>query len=95
MPDTPPLIGLAPAGQPAIISYNVPEPTSYPGEHLISLEFPEDIYTEAAFVRPAHSHDNLDEPAPTPAPAGPAVTPAPGTPATPRVPRGAVRPRTR
>jgi hypothetical protein len=43
-----PMIKLEPNGTAPILSYNVPEPTSYSGRHLVELETPDDWFTAAA-----------------------------------------------
>jgi hypothetical protein len=43
-----PMIKLDPGGTAPILSYNVPEPTSYTGRHVIELELPQEWFTEAA-----------------------------------------------
>jgi hypothetical protein len=62
-----PMIKLEPGGVAPILSYNVPEPTSYGGRHVIELKFAPDIFTPAASAAP---------PAPPPTPPVPA-TPRP------------------
>ncbi|MGE3289715.1 MAG: hypothetical protein AB7J32_26955, partial [Pseudonocardia sp.] len=39
-----PLIALDPHGTPAVLSYDLPEPTSYRGRHIIELDIPEDYF---------------------------------------------------
>lgn len=56
-----PMIRLDPNGTAPVLSYNVPEPTSYTGRHVIELEFPAEWFTDAAREVP-----------PPPAPAPPA-----------------------
>ncbi|MFI6478094.1 hypothetical protein ACIBH1_09190 [Nonomuraea sp. NPDC050663] len=46
-----PLVQLDPSGSPVILSYNVPEPTSYRGRHIVELDFP-----LAYFVEPGGQH---------------------------------------
>jgi hypothetical protein len=60
MADTNPFTQLDPAGKPAIISYNVPEPTSYSGENLIELQFEASIFSPAALQKPPSDFDNAD-----------------------------------
>ncbi len=43
-----PIIKLDSNGKATVISYNVPEPTSYTGRNVIELEFDEDIFTDLA-----------------------------------------------
>jgi hypothetical protein len=62
-----PMIKLEPGGTAPILSYNVPEPTSYTGRHVIELEFPAEWFTEAALEVP--------EPPPAPTPPTPPIGP--------------------
>ncbi len=39
-----PMIKLEPGGKAPILSYNIPEPTSYSGRNFIGLQFPEDYF---------------------------------------------------
>jgi hypothetical protein len=50
MPD--PIIKLDASGQASIISYNVPEPTSYEGTNIIELEWPAAYFTAKAKAIP-------------------------------------------
>src|SRR4051794_10510778 len=59
-----PMIKLDPGGKAPILSYNVPEPTSYAGRHVVELKFPAEIFTAAATTLP-----------PTPPPPPPATIP--------------------
>src|SRR5262245_35225985 len=43
-----PMIKLEPGGTAPILSYNVPEPTSYTGRHVIELELPQEWFNDAA-----------------------------------------------
>jgi len=63
-PPAEPMIKLEPGGTAPILSYNVPEPTSYSGRHVVELDIAADWFTPEA----------LDVPPPPPPP------PAPGTP---------------
>jgi hypothetical protein len=47
-----PMIKLDPGGKAPILSYNVPEPTSYAGRHVVELKFPAEIFTAAATTVP-------------------------------------------
>jgi hypothetical protein len=47
-----PLIRLEPGGRAPILSYNVPEPTSYAGRNFIELDYSTDFFTEKAFEIP-------------------------------------------
>jgi hypothetical protein len=44
MPTQIPLVELDPDGKPSVLNYNVPDPTSYHGRHLIRLEFPAGVF---------------------------------------------------
>ena len=44
-----PMIKLEPGGVAPILSYNVPEPTSYSGRNIIELQLPADHFSDAAF----------------------------------------------
>jgi hypothetical protein len=46
------MIKLDPSGVAPILSYNIPEPTSYSGRHLIELDFPAEFFAPAASVVP-------------------------------------------
>jgi hypothetical protein len=46
MANNEPMIKLEPGGQAPILSYNVPEPTSYSGRNFIELEFPENYFKQ-------------------------------------------------
>lgn len=52
-----PMIRFDPAGQAPILSYNVPDATSYHGRNLIELEFPEDFFVPALRAKPARPAD--------------------------------------
>jgi hypothetical protein len=41
-----PLVALAPQGTPAVISYNISEPTSYSGRNIIELELEAEDFTD-------------------------------------------------
>ena len=58
-----PLVALDPEGTPAIISYNIPEPTSYSGRHVIELKLAADAFTEVVMVPPAAPASTLASPA--------------------------------
>jgi|SRR5215204_3686968 len=45
MPDNEPMIKLEPGGKAPILSYNVPEPTSYPGRNFIDLQVPAEDFS--------------------------------------------------
>lgn len=47
-----PMIKLDPGGVAPILSYNVPEPTSYAGRHVIELQLPANFFTPAASAVP-------------------------------------------
>ena len=47
-----PMIKLEPGGVAPILSYNVPEPTSYAGRHVVELRFADDVFSDAARVAP-------------------------------------------
>jgi hypothetical protein len=64
MPPPEPMIKLEPGGTAPILSYNVPEPTSYSGRHVVELDIDADWFTPEA----------LKVPPPPPPP------PTPGTP---------------
>ncbi|HEV8362250.1 MAG TPA: hypothetical protein VGQ52_01930 [Gemmatimonadaceae bacterium] len=64
-----PMIKLEPGGTAPILSYNVPEPTSYTGRHILELEFPPEWFTAAALEVPP------PPPPPTPQPTGPILPP--------------------
>jgi hypothetical protein len=53
----PPLIQFDPAGQAPILSYNVPDATSYHGQSLIELELPEDVFKPALRAEPPTPRD--------------------------------------
>ncbi|MGB7816170.1 MAG: hypothetical protein WBL28_07450 [Methylotenera sp.] len=53
--DTEPMIKLDPSGKAPILSYNVPEPTSYNGRCLIELEFSDDYFKPSVKMKPAGS----------------------------------------
>jgi hypothetical protein len=56
MPDNPdPMIRLEPGGRAPILSYNVPEPTSYSGKHLIELDLSEDYFKVGVKKRPSEA----------------------------------------
>lgn len=46
--DAPPLVSFDPAGKAPIVSYNVPEPTSYAGRSYIELDVDEDWFSDEA-----------------------------------------------
>src|SRR5688572_29102510 len=46
MSSSEPMIKLDPSGQAPILSYNVPEPTSYAGRNFIDLGIPQDWFVE-------------------------------------------------
>jgi hypothetical protein len=48
-----PLIQLDPQGNPHVLSYDLPEPTSYRGRYVIELDFPEDYFIKKAPPQPA------------------------------------------
>jgi hypothetical protein len=48
-----PLIKLEPGGKAPILSYNVPEPTSYSGRNFIELDFLTEEETAESFFKPA------------------------------------------
>lgn len=53
MPDSVrPLSTFDPQGQASVLSYNVPEPTSYRGRHYLSLAFEHGVFTSKARWRP-------------------------------------------
>ena len=54
-----PIIKMDSSGKASIISYNVPEPTSYSGRNMIELEFDESIFTEAAKAIPENRREAL------------------------------------
>lgn len=62
-----PMIRLDPHGTAPVLSYNVPEPTSYTGRHVVELEFPDDWFTPLA------------REVPPPPPATPPTLPTPPT----------------
>jgi len=43
-PQDRPLVRLDPKGEPTILAYNLPEPTSYRGGYIIELDFPEEYF---------------------------------------------------
>ena len=47
-----PIIKMDAAGQASIISYNVPEPTSYSGRNIIELEFDIEVFNDTAKKKP-------------------------------------------
>ena len=49
-----PIIKMDAEGKASVISYNVPEPTSYSGRNIIELEFNENIFTAAAKTVPSN-----------------------------------------
>ncbi|MCP2323228.1 hypothetical protein HDA40_001735 [Hamadaea flava] len=51
-PSAAPLVALEASGQATILSYNVPEPTSYPGRNYIELPFDDRYFTAAGKVVP-------------------------------------------
>lgn len=46
MADSKPLVALDGTGEPAILNYNVPEPTSYSGRNLMELRYPKSKFKE-------------------------------------------------
>jgi hypothetical protein len=54
-----PLIKLEPGGKAPVLSYNVPEPTSYSGRNFIELEYPADYFTDAARTRPPETRQPI------------------------------------
>ena len=52
-PPPEPMIKLEPGGTAPILSYNVPEPTSYTGRHVIEMDFAADVFSAAALKIPA------------------------------------------
>lgn len=77
--DAAPMMRLDPAGTAPILSYNVPDATSYHGRNLIELVFPEELFKPALREKPARPA----EPPPPPAakPTAPAAATAPAAPA--------------
>ena len=55
-----PIIKLDTNGQAAVISYNVPEPTSYSGRNIIELDFDEGVFTELAKTAPKRDEVTAD-----------------------------------
>lgn len=53
-----PTIEFEKEGKPTTISYNVPEPTSYPGQNVIELDIPSDWFIAAATKKPVGNFDN-------------------------------------
>ncbi|NJC85930.1 hypothetical protein [Planosporangium mesophilum] len=68
-----PLIELDPHGSPVVLSYDVPEPTSYRGRHVIELDFPDTYFIPPSPTTPAERKA-------TPAERKAMVTPAPTQP---------------
>ncbi len=56
-----PIIKLDTEGKASVISYNVPEPTSYAGSNIIELEFDEAIFTDAAKAIPENRKNPPNE----------------------------------
>jgi hypothetical protein len=50
-----PMIKLEPGGIAPVLSYNVPEPTSYSGRNFIELQFPENYFNPGVSKKPAES----------------------------------------
>jgi hypothetical protein len=48
-----PLVVLDEQGTPAVIRYNIPEPTSYSGRHIVELQLPDEAYTVVVATPPA------------------------------------------
>ena len=47
-----PIIKFEPNGKASLLSYNVPEPTTYSGTNIIELDFPDDYFTDEAKTVP-------------------------------------------
>ena len=47
-----PMIKLDPGGKAPLLSYNIPEPTSYSGQNFIELQLPEDFFKPAVRKKP-------------------------------------------
>jgi hypothetical protein len=47
-----PLVQLDPAGSPVVLSYDIPEPTSYRGRQIIEMDFPVEWFASQANVAP-------------------------------------------
>ena len=56
-----PIIKLDTSGKASVISYNVPEPTSYAGNNVIELEFDESIFTDLAKAIPQNRKTSPSE----------------------------------
>lgn len=56
-----PIIKMDSSGKASIISYNVPEPTSYSGRNIIELEFDEAVFSEAAKTIPENRRSKLSD----------------------------------
>jgi len=56
-----PIVKLDTEGKASVISYNVPEPTSYAGSNIIELEFDEVIFTDAARAIPENRKNPPNE----------------------------------
>jgi hypothetical protein len=50
-----PLIKLEPGGKAPILSYNIPEPTSYSGQNFIELEFPDTYFQPGTMEKPSEA----------------------------------------
>ncbi len=61
MADSTPLIALEEGGRAAVLSYNVPDPSSYSGRNFIELDFAPAYFTEAARNRPDDGRDPVEE----------------------------------
>jgi hypothetical protein len=55
MADNEPMIKLEPGGTAPILSYNVPEPTSYPGRNFIHLQIPDGHFKSVVTLNPSES----------------------------------------
>src|SRR5262245_2817429 len=58
-----PLIALDPHGTPAVLSYDLPEPTSYRGRHIIELDVPEGYFLSETPNPPPQSQPQSQPPA--------------------------------
>ena len=56
-----PIIKMDSKGVASIISYNVPEPTSYAGRNIIELEFEDTIFTDLAKIVPENRQQQLSK----------------------------------
>lgn len=50
-----PLIKLEPGGKAPVLSYNIPEPTSYSGQNFIELEFPDTYFQPSTMEKPSET----------------------------------------